>query len=240
MTTAILTRPANRISQTAEVYQTAGMDVFQSPVFAIKPNPMVRPEWLLMPADTWVILSVHALRCARQLAPALKPTASTRVIAVGPAVAKAWQQAFEHPVEYHPSMNSEGVIALLQQPSGQAVKILTNRDGRGLVKQHCMSAGISYQQINVYERHRCPLDIKALEQLYSAEVPVLTATSADILQVLVAQLPATVLERARQAPLVVGARRIATVASSLGFLHISEADSPADEAMCAAVQDLTA
>jgi len=238
MTTAILTRPVNRIAQTAAVYQAAGMEVFQAPVFDIRPNPMVRPEWLLMPADTWVILSVHALHCARQLAPAFKPAENTRVIAVGPAVANAWQACFAHPIEHHPLMNSEGVISLLQQHSGKTVKILTNRDGRGLVKQHCMAAGISYQQINVYERHRCHPDLQALDQLYSASMPVLTATSADILQAFVAQLSEQTRTKAQQSPLVVGAGRIAMVAKQLGFQHIIEAESPTDEAMCAAVQGI--
>ena len=236
MATAILTRPVNRIGQTAEVYQAAGIEVLQAPVFDIRPNTMVRPEWLLMPAETWVILSVHALHCARQLAPTFKPAENTRVIAVGPAVARAWKQCFDHPIEHHRLMNSEGVIALLKEHAGQSVKILTNRDGRGLVKQHCMAAGVSYQQINVYERHRCSLDVQALDLLYSTAAPVLTATSADILQVFVAQLSQQTLLLAQQSPLVVGAKRIATVAEQLGFQQVILADSPADAAMCAAVQ----
>ncbi len=201
---------------------------------------MVRPEWLFMAANTWVILSVHALRFTLQVAPNWHPDSDTRVIAVGPAVQQAWQKHFDHPIEYHPLMNSEGVIKLLQQQPAGSVKILTNRDGRGLIRAHCMTEGISYQQINIYERILLPLDLAALQDLYALETPVLTATSGGILQAWFSQLKDELKSQVLSAPLVVGAGRIAEVATDMGFSHLVVARNPTDEAMCAALSDLTA
>ncbi len=152
MTTVIVTRPNTSIAQTAAVYKQAGFDAFQAACFAIKTSDTVQPQWLTAPADIWIILSVHALQHALLIAPHLAPTKDTQVIAVGPAVEKAWQQHFDHAITSHPWMNSEGVIELLKQCKPSSVKILTTGDGRELIKRHCMNECISYAQINTYQR----------------------------------------------------------------------------------------
>ncbi len=241
MTTAILTRPDTSIALTAETYSKAGLNVFQAPCFTIKTNDTVQPQWLQTPAEIWVILSVHGLKHALIIAPELAPTKETSVIAIGPAVEKAWKKHFDHDITSHPLMNSEGVVELLKQAKPSSVKILTTGDGRDVIKSHCMQHCISYAQLNTYQRIPLSIDHQALLELYqkkSNDEVVLTATSSGILKqfmsLLSTELHSTVLSQ----PLVVGAQRIADLAQELGFINIHLAASPSDEAMCEVTKTL--
>ncbi len=235
MKTVIITRPQHQIESSRRVYEASGLAVFSAPCFELQSNPMVEPDWLHLPADVWVILSVPALQHALLLAPSWQPPATARVIGVGPAVEQAWEAHFTQPIETHPLMNSEGVIALLQNPQPASVNILTTGAGRSLLKTHCLSAGISYTQINTYVRHPLALDVVGLRALYASEPPVLTATSVGILHQLMAQLDGALKDQVKASPLVVGAPRIADAAAELGFTQVFCADNPSDEAMCSQV-----
>lgn len=241
MATVIVTRPKPAVAKTTAVYREAGFKVFESPCFDIQTNQSVKPEWLTVEAEMWVVLSVHALHHALKIVPELKPGANTRVIAVGPAVAKAWQQHFNQDIEYHPSQNSEGVVEMLKKYQPKSIKILTTGDGRKVIKSHCMSHQVSYTQINTYQRIPLPVDIEALTALYkdkSAQPVVLTATSAGILEQFLSGLDDKLLATVKVSPLVVGAQRIADFATESGFSEVLVADSPGDQAMCEKVREL--
>ncbi|MCB1582485.1 MAG: uroporphyrinogen-III synthase [Marinicella sp.] len=241
MTTVIITRPKPALTQAKAVYRKAGFEVFESPCFDIITNIVVKPEWLLATAEVWVVLSVHALQHALQIVPELKPASETRVIAVGTAVAKAWQKHFNQEIEYHPLQNSEGVVALLQQYQPKSIKILTTGDGRDVIKSYCMSQQISYSQINTYQRDVLPMDNMSLTDLYhnpKAQPVILTATSVGILQQFVFGISDELSAKVKSQLLVVGAQRIADCGRDLGFKQITVAESPNDQAMCAAIVDL--
>ena len=228
MTTVVITRPEIAIAKATEVYQKAGFEVFKAPCYAIKTNTAVLPQWLAAEAAVWIVLSVHALQHALKIAPQWRPLNKTRVIAVGPAVANAWQRQFEHPIEFHPLMNSEGVIELL-----------TTAGGRNLIKTHCMEQQISYNQINTYHRIELAIDAAGLQQKIlnaSENKVILTATSSGILVHFMSQLPVELTTKVLNNPLVVGAQRIADLAKDLGFNNISVAANPSDEAMCEVVE----
>lgn len=238
MTTAIITRPNTSIAQTTEVYSNAGFEVFQAPCFAIKTSGSVQTQWLKAPADVWIVLSVHALQHALLIVPDLMLDIDTRVIAVGPAVEKAWNEHFDHAITSHPWMNSEGVIELLKKSKPNSVKIFTTADGRDLIKRHCMQAHISYAQINTYQRIPLTIDQAELRALYehtTEKAVVLTATSSGILNEFMSQLSTDLQPKVLSQPVVVGAQRIAGLAEHLGFDDIHVATSPSDEDMCEAV-----
>ncbi len=238
MTTVILTRPVPAIQCAKEVYQKAGFTVFEAPVFDIKTNPSVKPQWLGLAADVWIILSVNALNHALKINPDLKPEKNTHVIAVGPAVKKAWSQQFDHPISHHPLMNSEGVVELMQEKKPKSVKILTTDGGRELIKTHCMRNSISYIQINCYIRVPLTIDLDGLRQLYKNNNDIiLCATSSDILTEFTQQLPNDLLSQILATQLIVGAKRIAELAQEFGFSDIHLAASPKDEAMSVAVTE---
>jgi len=235
MTTVIVTRPVTAIEQSSQIYKEAGFDVFQAPSYDIQTNESVQPQWLNSAADTWIILSVHALTHALKLEPKLNPSTHTNIIAVGPAVKNLWQQHFNHPIRFHPSMNSEGVIELLKIIKPQSVKILTAENGRNLIKSYCMQAQISYSQINTYLRIPLKIDVEKLTTLYrdKTESPtILTATSGNVLQHFYSQLTQPLQHQVKFKPLIVGAQRIAQLATSLGFTQVYVANSPSDECMC--------
>ncbi len=239
MTAVIITRPQLSIKAAADTYKKAGFDVYTSPCFAIETNHSIQPQWLHIEADVWVILSVHALNHALLLAADLKPSDNTRVVAVGPAVANAWKQHFEHSIEYHPLMNSEGVIETLKQLKPQSVKILTTLGGRDLIKTHCMTEKISYSQINSYHRIMLPIELDGLGRLFNkraGNTVVLTATSSGILSYFMSQLSLDLRTQFLSQPLVVGAQRIADLANEMGFKRIHLAANPSDQAMCDAVK----
>ncbi len=228
----IVTRPLPIIEKSAEVYQAAGFKVQKKPCFDIQTNTSVQPQWLQLKADVWAILSVNALQHALQIKPGLQPDVDTQVVAVGPAVASAWRLHFEHPIKYHPLMNSEGVVELLQEYQPNSVKILTTANGREVIKKHCMNNGISYFQVNTYLRVPLLIESAPIEKLYREEHPVvLTATSSDILNCFVEQLGDELKTQVLSSPLLVGAQRIASLAENLGFTDIMTAKSPRDEDM---------
>lgn len=238
MATVIVTRPEPALVNAAAVYQAAGLDVFKAPCFAITTNDAVQAQWLTAKSEVWIILSVHALHHALLLAPDLKPEVNTRVIAVGPAVAKAWQHAFNHPIESHPLMNSEGVLKLLTAQPPTSIKILTANQGRDAIKSYAMDHQISYTQINTYQRTPLDLDATGLLAVYENSAPkvvILTATSCGILRQFESQLTAEIKPMVLAQPLVVGATRIADLARELGFNDVHVAANPGDSAMCEAV-----
>lgn len=233
MTAVIITRPDEATKACAATYQQVGFEVLAMPCFAIRTNPAVRAQWLQQPADVWVILSVHALHHALQIDAELKPEPGCQVIAVGPAVKAAWQQHFDHPIQSHPLMNSEGVIELLKTINPASIKIITTGGGRPLIKSFCMSQSISYQQINTYERVALKIDEQQLTDVYdSQQAVVLTATSAGILQHFCAALSEGLRAQVLNNHLVVGASRIAQLAQEMGFKRIHVAASPSDLDMC--------
>jgi uroporphyrinogen-III synthase len=239
MTTVIVTRPKPVVEKTAAVYREAGFEVFKAPCFDIQTSSTVQAEWLTAHADSWLVLSVHALKHALKIVPKLQPEKTTRVIAVGPAVAKAWKKQFGQDIEFHPLMNSEGVIELLKKYQPKSIKILTTGDGRDLIRSHCMSQQISYSQINTYQRIPLPLDSEALFELYDNNQPViLTATSSGILQQFMANLSIELSDKIKAQPLVVGAKRIASIAKELGFKTVHTADNPGDVAMSECVEKI--
>lgn len=231
-TTVIVTRPAPVVDTTATVYEAAGFKVLKAPCFDILTNSSIKAEWLYLKADVWVILSVNALNHALKIAPDLVPPTGTKVIAVGPAVAAAWERRFNHSINYHPMMNSEGVIELLKVSKAQSVKTITTGGGRDLIKKYCMDQAISFNQINSYVRVPLAVDVTAINALLEASNEVvLTATSSDILNHFVAQLPASLKHKILNMRLLVGAKRIAQRASELGFVDVSSAASPSDQSM---------
>lgn len=236
MTTVAVTRPKPAVDNSATVYREAGFDTLLAPCFDVVTNPSVRPDWLQIPADVWIILSVHALQHALLIDPAWHPPKQVRVIAVGPAVVKAWQAQFGHPIESHPMMNSEGVIELLRQDPPQSVKILTTHGGRETIRSHCLGQAISYHQINSYHLQPLAVDFTAVFTLTAGgEAVVLTATSVGILQQLHASIPQSQRSVVCSWPLVVGSMRIAQAAEQLGFTAVHTAASPRDADMCQAV-----
>jgi|GEM_PF-1268234 len=242
MPTVIITRPLPTNPVTAVAYEKAGFEVFKAPVFDIETNRSVKPEWLSFSAQTWVILSVHALYHALDIHPDLKPCEKTQVIAVGPAVEKAWKTQFDHDITSHPWMNSEGVIELLKKIKPASVKILTTEGGRNLIKSHCMQQCISYAQINTYQRIPLNIDLLGLHDLYQNRTNnqvILTATSSGILQQFTSQLSTELYSIVKSQPVVVGAKRIADIAQELGFFDIHLAASPSDEAMCEVANTLS-
>ena len=240
MATIIITRPVPVIEITAEVYEKAGFEVFKMPIFDIQTNVSVNPEWLELSADIWVVLSVHALKHALQIHPALKPSSNTQVIAVGPAVADFWRKHFNHEITSHPWMNSEGVIELLKESKPTSVKILTTYGGREIIKSHCMQHCISFAQINTYKRIPMSIEIESLLKLYQCmdDRVILTVTSSGILNQFMSQLSTDLYSMVLSQPLVVGAKRIFDLAQELGFFDIHLASSPGDEAMCEAVSGI--
>ncbi len=238
MATVIITRPQVVIEKTAKVYQKAGIKIFKAACFDIISNRSVQPQWLDSNADVLIVLSVHALNHALMLSPDWHPSSQTQVLAVGPAVAKAWESRFDHPIKYHQLMNSEGVIEMLKEIKPSSLKILTTADGRDLIKRYCMRAKISYAQINTYQRVSLTIDQQKLLQLYqnNAMSPViLSATSSGILTHFMKQLSTDLRAKVLTQAIVVGAKRIAGLAEELGFVDINLATNPSDEAMSDAV-----
>lgn len=229
--TIIITRPKPAIAEAQKVYANAGFETLAMPCFDVVTNPSIQPHWLNQSADVCVFLSVHALVHTVRINPEWQPSVSSQVIAIGPAVERAWQRHFDSPIQTHPWTNSEGVIELLKLRQPNSIQIFTTQGGRDLIQSHCMHQQISYTQFNTYLRVPLALDVAALERACDQGEVVMTATSAGVLQHLKSQVPAYLFERLFEQKLVVGSERIAMRAKSMGFEQVLVAANASDSAM---------
>lgn len=183
-------------------------------------------------ADRVMVTSPAAAQSAAALR-ALQAKPGQSWFAVGSGTADALRRAGVADVAAPARMDSEGLLALpgLQQLQGSTIGLITAPGGRGTLPPALQARGAQLIRANVYQRVAVMPPARALAAVRALDAPaVLAVSSGEALGLIVATMPADVLARLREFPVVAASERLAILAREAGFAPCVQARSarPAD------------
>ena len=189
-------------------------------------------------APVVVFTSPAAARAAAALAP-LRREPGQDWLGVGAGTAGALRRAGVEGVESPERMDSEGLLAMpaLQRLAGRHLGLVTAPGGRGTLVPAFEARGARVIRADVYQRVPRRVSRRQLGRLHALQTPaVLTVSSGEALQRIVADIDAAALARLRSLPAVVASDRLGALAGELGFDRVHRAASarPADLVAAAA------
>jgi uroporphyrinogen-III synthase len=229
----LVTRAAHQASGLAGLIESQGGRAICFPALEIGPAPdpasaleLLRQRW-----DLAIFISPNAVRYAVDLL-AGERLQSDQVAAIGEATARALHNT-AMPADLMPQQrfDSEGLLALpeLQQMRNHRVLIVRGEGGRRMLGDSLGARGAKVGYAEVYRRLMPEADPAPLLQHWQADVDIVTATSAEVLDNLVAMLGEQGAPLLRLTPLLVISDRMAVRACELGFKQVLQA-SGADDA----------
>ncbi len=240
----LITRAAHQATGLIGLVESHNGRAIPFPALGIGPSRNVETAraWLAQAWELVVFISPNAVAFAVELLREA-PLQAVHIAAVGAATAQALQAAGS-PADLLPQgrFDSEGLLALpqLQQIEGRRVLIVRGEGGRPLLGDTLRARGAKVEYAEVYRRLRPEVDPAPLLQRWSAEVDVVTATSAEVLDNLLAMLGRQGQELLLKTPLLVISERMAQRAGELGFDRLLQASGADDAAVLAALCDWVA
>lgn len=231
----LVTRPSERAAGLMERIAEAGGVPLAFPVIEIVPRPLPQPPVL---SEFSAVLFVSPAAVAHGVPVlSLTPDRAPPIGAVGSATAAELEAAGLR-VDIRPegTQNSEGLLACdALQPeriAGRRVLIVRGEGGRERLADGLMERGASVEYAEVYRRARPA----RYDPGIVLNCDILTATSAECLENLLAMVPPSSHERVLETPLAVAAGRIAERAHRLGFRGpVTSAPQAGDDGMMAAL-----
>ncbi len=168
---------------------------------------------------------------------------SLEIAAIGQATARALKrQGVAHCLHPTQGFTSEALLALprFQNITGQRIIIVRGEGGREWLAETLTGQGAQVDCAEVYRRERSSVDTGALlERWACGEIGAVVITSIESLQNLFAMLGTAGQPYLRDTPLVVVSARIRHSAVEQGCHHLLLACEASDEAIIAALFDLT-
>ncbi len=238
-----VTRPAGQCAHLVERIRAAGGEAIALPLLEIAPPATpVRPDDLerqFRAADVIIFISPNAVRMAQQILPAADWPRGARLACVGHGTARALREAgFRDLLVPNEGADSEALLALteMREVRGRHILIVRGEGGRTLLANTLTQRGARVDHAVVYRRRPLPPDLAALRRMGAVTFVV---TSSEALQVLVAaaHTPDDA-DWLRARAFVFGHPRIAETGRALGLLHGIIVESPADDALFAALAGL--
>lgn len=192
-------------------------------------------------ADIVIAVSQHAVHWVTQTLQNEQVAwpQSTIYVAIGQKTAQLLSKACQHTVHYPELSDSEHLLTLpvLQSIAGKRVVIWRGNGGRELIYQTLSLRGASVEYREMYQRIPLPFaSDSALIDWQTQQVDNVIITSAEQLAFFCSQLSPQARDWTSQQRLIVPSQRIADQASQLGFHHIVQAGSAANQDLLAAVQ----
>lgn len=230
----LVTRPVERADGLIERIAATGGEPIAFPVIEIVAcSPARRPR-----VDRFsIVLFVSPAAVTHGLAALDLAPDRAAFGAVGPATAQALEQAGQRvDIRAQGSADSEGLLAheALQATriDGKRILVVRGAGGREHLATSLVERGATVEYAEVYRR--------ALPSRYDPDrvvgCDIVTATSAEGLDNLLAMIAAGERERIRGCPLAVSATRIGEHARARGFTGpIASAERPGDEGLMAAI-----
>ncbi|MGD9163433.1 MAG: uroporphyrinogen-III synthase [Chromatiales bacterium] len=229
----LVTRAVHQASGLAGLIESQGGRAICFPALEIGParDPASALELLRQGWDLAIFISPNAVRHAFELL-AGDRLQSHQIAAVGEATARALQNT-GMPADLMPQhrYDSEGLLALpeLQQMHNRRVLIVRGQGGRSLLGDSLRARGAKVGYAEVYRRLKPMVDPTPLLQHWQADVDIVTATSVEVLDNLMAMLGESGASLLHLTPLLVISERMAMRARELGFKQVLQA-SGADDA----------
>jgi uroporphyrinogen-III synthase len=234
--TVLVTRPAPQAAALCARIAALGGNAIAFPALEIEALPAEPAD----DCDLAIFASVNAVEHGVHL---VRRTSGMRIAAIGKATAAALAAA-QCPADLVPEagFNSEALLAhpQLQLQPGARVLIVRGTGGRELLQDAFAAQGMIVTTRAVYRRRRPQIDANtrdALEQRWrEEELDVVTATSVETLDNLIALLSERGRDLLRTTAIVVASRRIMTATKQAGLEgQIILAGGADDESMVGAL-----
>ncbi len=243
----VVTRPEGQAGPLIDALLAAGVRVIALPGIAIEPvviEPEQARQWDPGEFDWIVFTSSNAV----QHFPAAQAHWQSRVACVGRATARALAaRGIRADALPEQRFDTEGLLALPEfaAPAGERILIVRGVGGRELLREELLRRGALVTVAEVYRRARvvAPESVLAdLEQALEAGTQVITlASSVEVLEGLLTQLPPGTARALRSQPLVVPGERVARAVQALGWDGpLRQAASADDASMIAALEEIAA
>lgn len=233
----LVTRPAERAAGLVRAICELGGTPLACPTLIIEPAPM--PPSVSGAVDIVLFVSPAAVAYGAQHV--LADCASAPEFGgVGPATIRALvERGWAPTIEPVDGNDSEALLALdalaAERVAGRSVVIVRGSGGRALLGDELRARGASVQYVEVYRR-RAPA---AVDGELAARADIVTVTSVEGLENLLAGLAEPERGMVLRKPLVTSGARVSEVAGTAGFRgRIVTAISPADHHMAAALVEL--
>ncbi|MFZ5465890.1 MAG: uroporphyrinogen-III synthase [Pseudomonadota bacterium] len=238
-----VTRPAGQSAHLVERIRAAGGEAIALPLLEIAPPAApVRPDDLkrqFKAADVIIFISPNAVRMTLQILPAADWPPGAHLACVGHGTARALREAgFRDLLVPDEGADSEALLALpeMREVRGRHILIVRGEGGRRLLADTLAQRGARVDHAVVYRRRPLPPDLAALRRMGAVTF---VATSSEALQVLVAAArDQDDADWLRAQMFVFGHPRIFETGRALGLLRGIIVESPADDALFAALAGL--
>lgn len=217
----LVTRAAHQSAGLCRLIRHHGGRAVPFPALEIAParEPEAVAGVLRQPWDVVLFVSPNAVESACGLLGERRLKAG-HLGAVGKATAAALTQA-GYPIDLIPSgrYDSEGLLALpgLQQMQGRQVLIVRGEGGRPLLGDSLRARGAKVGYAEVYRRIRPTTETAPLLRCWAKEIDLVTATSIEVLDNLVAMLEDDGWPLLRRTPLLVISERMREAAEGMDF-----------------------
>jgi uroporphyrinogen-III synthase len=236
----LVTRPAAQADGLCRCIEAAGGRALRFPTVDIQPpaQPDIARARLAEPWDLIIFISRNAVEGALALAPAGFAAAAVQLAAVGKATAKAMQTLGLGPTLVPAAgFDSEALLAMpaLADVAGKRVLIVRGEGGRALLGETLANRGAALSYAEVYRRAPAAVDAAAHLPEWQASLHLLTATSDEVLDNLLALVPPSAHAWLRGLPLAVLSERNAATARARGFAEVAVATQADDAGMLAAL-----
>ncbi|MCX7087590.1 MAG: uroporphyrinogen-III synthase [Methylococcales bacterium] len=239
MTTVLVTRPAHQAEPLCQLLEQHGFLAERLPLLEIKPLRLTDIDLQMLsrkPAIDWFIfISANAVNFALigNDGKIREHCLAAKIGAVGQATANALTCAhIAVDVVPEQGFNSEALLARpeFQSLQGRRCVIIRGVGGRELLAETLRARGAQVEYLNVYERQPSATDpSRVMELLQAKTLNVITISSAEALQHLLALLPAPSEQgQLLNIPLVVISDRLRLIASTLGFKCITVSNGVSD------------
>jgi len=239
----LVTRPAHQAGTLCDRITAAGgrpvcfpllaiCDLTDTPEVSARLARLADYQLAIFISPNAVTLGLHAISRQGPLPPTLK------LATVGKGSARSLQQILGRAPDIVPAQryDSEGLLAhpALQQVAGQHVLILRGEGGRELLADTLRQRGAMVDYVELYRRECPPPEVAESDWLKKTDI--ITVTSGEALQNLVALTEETDRPMLLAKPLLVVSERTATLARDLGFTQSAIlSESAGDDAIVQAL-----
>lgn len=226
----LVTRPAHQAEGLCGLIESAGGRAIKFPCLEIRPSDSAEARLLLGQSwDLVIYVSANAVRFSRSQ----EPLQTAKIAAVGQGTARALQAAGQPAHWVPPRADSEALLALpgLADVSAWRILIVRGEGGRALLGDGLRQRGAEVRYAEVYRRRPPKGDARALLERWEREVQIVTATSIQVLDNLIALLGEAGKPKLCATPLLVVSDRMEQQAQRLGVARLWRADGADDENM---------
>lgn len=238
----LVTRPERQAGALCRLFESQGAAVYRLPALNIVEHPQRRERLALLrdqpDPDLIIFTSANAVRFGE---PALAQRRDLQLAAIGPATARALNQA-GYRISLVPAQgfDSESLLALprLQNLAGMRVLLVKGEGGRDLLERALRARGAEVRSLAVYQRcpaMPAPQRLKEIEATFAAgQIQLITAASLASAQHLLGLAPPELRRRFEQAAWIAPGARVRAGLAAAGV------QGPLIEAASAEDQDVLA